>query len=79
MQELLRQLKILKSTIKDGLEYFDALGGGGDYKEKLGGVSRGGLQVQVLKPMLLLENMIRSTSAKLARKLLCKPLNTRRN
>lgn len=69
----------IERSIKDGLEYFDALGGGGDYKEKLGGVNRGGLRVQVLKPILLLENMISSTSAKLARKLLCKSLNTRRN
>ena len=51
----------IEQSIKNGLEYFDFLGGGGDYKDKLGGVDRGGLKIQVLKLMPVLENITRKT------------------
>jgi len=66
----------IERSIMDGLAYFDALGGGGDYKEKMGGVDRGGIKIQVLKPMPLLENMAKNMARKiLNRRMLDKAKN----
>jgi CelD/BcsL family acetyltransferase involved in cellulose biosynthesis len=60
----------IERAIKDGLQYFDFLGGGGDYKEKMGGADRGGLSIQVMRPMILLETKAREGARKVARKML---------
>lgn len=58
-------LLCIERAIKDGLQYFDFLGGGGDYKEKLGGADRGGLSIQVMRPMILLETKAREVAKKM--------------
>lgn len=60
----------IEQSINAGLDYFDFLGGGGDYKEKLGGADRGGLSIQVMRPMILLETKAREGARKVAKKML---------
>jgi CelD/BcsL family acetyltransferase involved in cellulose biosynthesis len=63
-------LLCIQRSIESGLEYFDFLGGGGDYKEKLGGVDKGGLSIQLMKPVALLENMAKKILKRALRKIL---------
>lgn len=58
----------IERSIKDGLKYFDALSGGGDYKEKLGGVDKGGLSIQVAKRITRLEVMAKTVAKKVLKK-----------
>ena len=46
----------IEMAIEQGLGRFDFLGGGGDYKEKLGGLAEDGLRLSVWRRSALLEN-----------------------
>lgn len=58
----------IEKSIESGLEYFDFMGGGGDYKEKLGGVDKGGLNIQVVKRITRLEVMAKTVAKKVLKK-----------
>ena len=58
----------IEKSIESGLEYFDFMGGGGDYKEKLGGVDKGGISIQVVKRITRLEVMTKTVAKKVLKK-----------
>jgi CelD/BcsL family acetyltransferase involved in cellulose biosynthesis len=60
----------IESSIESGLEYFDLLGGTRPYKEDLGGVNRGGLCIEIVKPSRYLENLVREIVRRTAGKIL---------
>lgn len=58
----------IEKLLESGVEYFDFAGGGGYYKEKLGGVDKDGLHIQVVKPISALEQMARKIGGKIVKK-----------
>lgn len=67
---LVLPLLCIEKSIGEGLQWFDLLGGGGDYKERLGGVDRGGgLNIQVMRTLCLYENIVADSAKRIARKL----------
>lgn len=58
----------IERLLESGVEYFDFGGGGGGYKEKLGGVDKGGLHIEVVKRISAFEQVTRKIGRKVVKK-----------
>ncbi|MGA2031931.1 MAG: GNAT family N-acetyltransferase [Thermoguttaceae bacterium] len=52
----------IEAAICSGLERFDFMGGGGEYKERLGGVDQGGMCLRAMKPTAFAESAARKAA-----------------
>ena len=62
---LLLPVLCIERSIGEGLEWFDFLGGGGTYKDQLGGTDRGGGTLSVVSPPVEPELRLREAARRL--------------